>query len=61
MAALAERYAIPVVVNIHNVDLARRFAGRIIGMAGGRIVFDGPPDALEQEHLRTIYGGEDWL
>lgn len=61
MAALAERLAIPVLVNIHNVDLAKRFAWRIVGMAGGRIVFDGPPGALETHHLTTIYGGEDWL
>lgn len=52
---------IPVIVNIHNVALARRFAQRIVGMAGGRVVFDGPPEALEDHHLVTIYGGEDWL
>jgi phosphonate transport system ATP-binding protein len=52
---------VPLVVNIHNVDLARRFAQRIIGMAGGEIVFDGPPEALQPEHLRQIYGGEDWM
>ena len=37
---------IPVIVNIHNVELARRFADRIIGMSKGEIVFDGPPRAL---------------
>ncbi|MEA2904076.1 MAG: phosphonate transport system ATP-binding protein [Alphaproteobacteria bacterium] len=52
---------IPVIVNIHNVDLARRFADRIIGMSKGEIVFDGPPAALEDCHLLAIYGGEGWL
>src|SRR5207245_10879074 len=52
---------IPVIVNIHNVDLARRFADRIVGMAKGEIVFDGPPKALEDSHLLAIYGGEGWL
>jgi phosphonate transport system ATP-binding protein len=52
---------IPVIVNIHNVDLARRFADRIIGMSRGEIVFDGPPRALEDSHLLQIYGGEGWL
>ena len=42
---------IPVIVNIHNVELARRFADRIIGMSKGEIVFDGPPRALEDAHL----------
>jgi phosphonate transport system ATP-binding protein len=52
---------IPVIVNIHNVDLARRFADRIIGMSKGEIVFDGPPPALADSHLLQIYGGEGWL
>ena len=52
---------IPVIVNIHNVELARRFADRIVGMAKGEIVFDGPPRMLEEQHLLAIYGGEGWL
>jgi phosphonate transport system ATP-binding protein len=52
---------IPVVVNIHNVELAKRYADRIIGMTRGEIVFDGPPAALEDRHLLDIYGGEGWL
>jgi phosphonate transport system ATP-binding protein len=52
---------IPVIVNIHNVALARRFADRIVGMSKGEVVFDGPPRALEDTHLLAIYGGEGWL
>jgi phosphonate transport system ATP-binding protein len=52
---------IPVLVNIHDVDLARRFADRIVGMAGGKVVFDGPPERLSDDHLKLIYGGEGWL
>jgi phosphonate transport system ATP-binding protein len=52
---------IPVIVNIHNVALAQRFADRIVGMSKGEIVFDGPPRALEEQHLLAIYGGEGWL
>jgi phosphonate transport system ATP-binding protein len=61
MTGLSTSARVPLIVNIHNVDLARRFAQRIIGMAGGEIVFDGPPEHLEASHLRQIYGGEDWL
>ena len=42
---------IPVIINIHNVELARRFADRIIGMSKGEIVFDGAPAALADSHL----------
>ena len=52
---------IPVLVNIHDVELARRYADRIGGMNGGNVVFDGPPQDLTDEHLKLIYGGEDWL
>jgi phosphonate transport system ATP-binding protein len=52
---------IPVIVNMHNVELARRFADRIVGLSRGEIVFDGPPHALMDSHLLQIYGGEGWL
>ena len=47
---------IPVLINMHDVELARRFADRIIGMSGGRIVFDGVSDQLGQPQLDQIYG-----
>ena len=52
---------IPVLVNMHDVELARRFADRVVGMSGGRIVYDGPPEYLTDDVLKSIYGGEDWL
>ena len=61
LARLTAAAGVPVIVNIHNVDLARRFASRIIGMSDGAVVFDGPPGDLRPSHLQQIYGGEDWL
>ena len=58
---IARARTIPVIVNMHDVELARRFADRIVGMSKGEIVFDGPPQALEDSHLLRIYGGEGWL
>ncbi len=48
--------SIPVLVNMHDVELAKKFADRIIGMAGGAIVFDGAPSQLAPEDLKRIYG-----
>ena len=48
------------IVNIHDVALAQMFVQRIVGLRAGRIVFDGPPDALTTEVLTEIYGEEDW-
>jgi len=61
IARRAGESGIPAIVNIHNVELARRYADRIIGMSKGEIVFDGPPQKLEDTHLLAIYGGEGWL
>lgn len=61
MVALARVRHIPVMVNMHDVNLAKRFADRVVGMAGGRIVFDGKPDDLRTDELPTVYGGEDWM
>jgi phosphonate transport system ATP-binding protein len=61
LSRLAAERGIPVVVNIHNVELARRFATRVVGMSGGAIVYDGPPGGLTDRDLQVIYGGESWL
>lgn len=52
---------IPVLINIHDVQLGRRFAKRIVGLSGGYVIFDGPPEDLSNEMLQRIYGGEGWL
>lgn len=52
---------IPVVVNIHDVELAKRYADRIVGMTGGHVVYDGAPEDLSDAMLQTIYGGEGWI
>ncbi|MBO9357245.1 phosphonate ABC transporter ATP-binding protein [Bordetella petrii] len=64
MELLAEQGSangIPVLVNIHDVELARRYASRIVGMSGGHVVYDGDGQGLDPDILKTIYGGESWL
>jgi phosphonate transport system ATP-binding protein len=61
MRDLAADNNIPVMINIHQVELGKRYAERIIGMSGGLVVYDGAPDGLDGEVLRKIYGGQDWL
>ena len=61
MRDLCRSRGIPVMVNMHDVELARRFADRIIGMSGGRVVYDGGAEGLDDAVLKSIYGGEDWL
>ncbi|MGO4438386.1 phosphonate ABC transporter ATP-binding protein [Rhizobium sp. RAF56] len=51
-----ERNGITVVTNLHTLDTARSYCERIIGMAGGRVVFDGPPSDLTADVVNAIYG-----
>ena len=48
---------IPTLVNIHDVNLARAFADRVVGIADGAVVFDGAPNDLNEEALVRIYKG----
>jgi len=61
LMSISEKYSIPVVINMHDVDLAKRFASRIVGMSNGAIIYDGKPADLTDSVLKSIYGGEDWL
>jgi phosphonate transport system ATP-binding protein len=58
---VGREHALPVIVNMHDVELARRFADRIVGMSGGKVVYDGDGGALGDAVLKSIYGGESWL
>ena len=58
LAAINRDHGITVLCNLHTLDTARVYCGRIIGMAAGRIVFDGAPDQLTTAALRQIYGDD---
>jgi phosphonate transport system ATP-binding protein len=48
---------IAAVVSLHQVELARRFADRVIGIHAGSVAFEGAPAALDSSALERIYGG----
>ncbi|BAT59108.1 phosphate-import ATP-binding protein PhnC [Variibacter gotjawalensis] len=51
-------YGITVFCNLHSLDLARAYCGRLIGMSQGRVVFDGGPFDLTEDVARQLYGLE---
>jgi phosphonate transport system ATP-binding protein len=59
LADLNHRDGITVICNLHTLDAARAYCRRVIGMAAGRVVFDGPPEALTETTLLAIYGETD--
>jgi phosphonate transport system ATP-binding protein len=55
---LNKHFGITVICNLHDLDIAKDYCGRLIGMAQGRIVFDGAPEDLTESAAREIYGLE---
>jgi phosphonate transport system ATP-binding protein len=55
---LNKHFGITVICNLHDLDLAKEYCGRLIGMAQGKVVFDGTPDELTESAARELYGLE---
>ncbi len=51
-----EKTNITVIVNMHHVDLALKYAKRVIGINKGVIVFDGPCASVDEAVLKQVYG-----
>jgi phosphonate transport system ATP-binding protein len=51
-------FGLTVLCNLHSLDLARSYCDRLVGMAAGRLVFDGAPEALTDDVARELYGLE---
>ena len=50
-----KHFGITVLCNLHSLDLARSYCDRLIGMAAGRLVFDGVPADLTEHIARELY------
>jgi phosphonate transport system ATP-binding protein len=51
-------YGITVLCNLHSLEIARGYCDRLVGMAAGRVVFDGAPEFLTEHVARELYGLE---
>ncbi len=52
-----EARGVTVLVNIHVLELARRYAQRVLAFNQGRLVFDGPVADLTEDLAEQIYAG----
>jgi phosphonate transport system ATP-binding protein len=52
---LSQEQGLTLCMSLHNLELARRFFPRIVGMRAGRIVFDRAADALEEAELASLF------
>ena len=47
---------ITVIVNLHQVDVAKNYSDRIIGLNSGEVVFNGHPTEINKEVIQAVYG-----
>lgn len=52
-----ETKGVTVLVNIHVIELAKRYAKRVLAFNKGRLVFDGPIEKLDEALEEDIYTG----
>ncbi|MBD3846619.1 phosphonate transport system ATP-binding protein [Bosea sp. OAE752] len=57
LKAICKAEGIAVICNLHQVDYAVEFGERIVGLSGGRVIFDDTPDHLTSEIVHQIYPG----
>ena len=56
---LNEKNKTTIVIVIHELNLASKFADHLIGMKAGELIFEGTPlDVITQDNLRQLYGIE---
>ena len=47
---------ITVICSLHFLSLARRYGTRVVALKGGKVAFDGKPDAIDERRFKEIYG-----
>ena len=52
---VAQELGITVLCNLHQVDYAKEFSERVVGMSRGSVVFEGPSSELTDDILHRIY------
>jgi phosphonate transport system ATP-binding protein len=58
IARINKEMNITTIVNLHHVDLAKKYATRILGFREGKLVFDGPVEKATDEIFDFIYNGK---
>jgi len=59
LSVINQTMRITCIANLHQVDVAMKYAKRIIGLTLGRIVYDGPPDQLSKAKIYEIYQSDE--
>ena len=55
LQTIKEQDHITVIVSLHNIELANRYAERIIGIKNGSMVVDKPINMFNKDDVEIIY------
>ncbi|MEM8995661.1 MAG: phosphonate ABC transporter ATP-binding protein [Acidobacteriota bacterium] len=53
---LNQRAGMTVVCTLHDIDLVRRYATRLVALRAGKLVWEGTAEDFDQETFQEIYG-----
>lgn len=53
---ISSTMGITVLINLHQVEVALKYSDQVIGLNGGRVVYDGSPEHITHQEIRRIYG-----
>jgi phosphonate transport system ATP-binding protein len=59
LRSICKQDGITAIVSLHQLEFARAFADRVVGIADAGVVFDDLPAALNDRHLARIYAGKE--
>lgn len=55
MSSISKEDKIPMLVSVHDVNLAKKYSERIVGLQGGLKIFDDQTATIDNESLDEIY------
>ena len=55
LTSLAREEGLTLCVSLHNLDLAREFFPRLVGMKAGRLAFDKPVSAIAEDKFQSLF------
>jgi phosphonate transport system ATP-binding protein len=59
LVSLDNLHPFTLLMSLHQPDLAKRYAGRVIAMKGGKVIWDGPAIDLTKTKVEEVYERND--
>ncbi|MFD2923780.1 phosphonate ABC transporter ATP-binding protein [Halobacillus naozhouensis] len=56
-----QRLDLLTIINVHDIDLAKRYATRVLALKDGKLIFDGHPDEFAESNYKETYESSDHL